>query len=155
MSIDQDRANSGAPVAAPTVAVPGAGVAAESSPSPEASPGPSSPASAAAGSGWVEYGPRRRGGNIDRNSVPNSTAALPQYLAAIPAETTRRQMQLVRTIKVEYPHSGKACGNCNSGFFFWTFRKKLKAKKTQAEKKLKRIFEKLKQIIQKLNNLPT
>ena len=32
--------------------------------------------------------------------------------------------------------------------FFWTFRKKLKAKKTQAEKKLK-------QIIQKLNNLPT
>ena len=113
MSIDQDRANSGAPVAAPTVAVPGAAVAAESSPSPEASPGPSSPASAAAGSGWVEYGPRRRGGNIDRNSVPNSTAALPQYLAAIPAETTRRQMQLVRTIKVEYPHSGKACVNCN------------------------------------------
>ena len=39
--------------------------------------------------------------------------------------------------------------------FFWTFRKKLKAKKTQAEKKLKQIFEKLKQIIQKLNNLPT
>ena len=32
--------------------------------------------------------------------------------------------------------------------FFWTFRKKLKAKKTQAEKKLK-------QIIPKLNNLPT
>ena len=39
--------------------------------------------------------------------------------------------------------------------FFWTFQKKLKAKKTQAEKKLKQIFEKLKQIIQKLNNLPT
>ena len=39
--------------------------------------------------------------------------------------------------------------------FFWTFRKKLKAKITQAEKKLKQIFEKLKQIIQKLNNLPT
>ena len=39
--------------------------------------------------------------------------------------------------------------------FFWTFRKKLKAKKTQAEKKLKQIFKKLKQIIQKLNNLPT
>ena len=39
--------------------------------------------------------------------------------------------------------------------FFWTFRKKLKAKKTQAEKKLNRIFEKLKLIIQKLNNLPT
>jgi len=40
--------------------------------------------------------------------------------------------------------------------FFWTFqKKKLKAKKTQAEKKLKQIFEKLKQIIQKLNNLPT
>ena len=39
--------------------------------------------------------------------------------------------------------------------FFWTFRKKLKAKKTQAENKLKQIFEKLKQIIQKLNNLPT
>ena len=32
--------------------------------------------------------------------------------------------------------------------FFWTFRKKLKAKKTQAEKKLKQIFE-------KLNSLPT
>ena len=42
-----------------------------------------------------------------------------------------------------------------SAGFFWTFRKKLKAKKTQAEKKLKQIFEKLKQIIQKLNNLPT
>ena len=28
--------------------------------------------------------------------------------------------------------------------FFWTFRKKLKAKITQAEKKLKQIFEKLK-----------
>jgi len=27
--------------------------------------------------------------------------------------------------------------------FFWTFRKKLKGKKTQAEKKLKQIFEKL------------
>ena len=39
--------------------------------------------------------------------------------------------------------------------FFWTFRKKLKAKKTQAKKKLKQIFKKLKQIIQKLNNLPT
>ena len=39
--------------------------------------------------------------------------------------------------------------------FFWTFRKKLKAKKTQAEKKLKQIFENLKQIIQKLYNLPT
>ena len=39
--------------------------------------------------------------------------------------------------------------------FFWTFRKKLKAKITQAEKKLKQIFEKLKQIIQKLNNLPS
>ena len=39
--------------------------------------------------------------------------------------------------------------------FFWTFRKKLKAKKTQAEKKLKQIFKKLKQIIPKLNNLPT
>ena len=30
-----------------------------------------------------------------------------------------------------------------------------KTKKTQAEKKLKQIFEKLKQIIQKLNNSPT
>ena len=39
--------------------------------------------------------------------------------------------------------------------FFGTFRKKLKAKKTQAEIKLKQIFKKLKQIIQKLNNLPT
>ena len=39
--------------------------------------------------------------------------------------------------------------------FFGHFEKKLKAKKTQAEKKLKQIFEKLKQIIQKLNNLPT
>jgi len=38
---------------------------------------------------------------------------------------------------------------------FWTIRKKLKAKKTQAEKKLKQILEKLKQIIQKLNNSPT
>ena len=34
--------------------------------------------------------------------------------------------------------------------FFWTFQKKLKAKK-----KLKQIFEKLNQIIQKLSNLPT
>ena len=39
--------------------------------------------------------------------------------------------------------------------FFWTFRKKLKARKTQAEKKLKKVSEKLKQIIPKLNNLPT
>jgi len=33
---------------------------------------------------------------------------------------------------------------------FWTFRKKLKAKKTQAN-----FQKKLKQIIQKLNNLPS
>ena len=39
--------------------------------------------------------------------------------------------------------------------FFLDISKKLKPKKTQAEKNLKQIFEKLKQIIQKLNNLPT
>ena len=41
------------------------------------------------------------------------------------------------------------------GFFFGHFEKKSRQKKTQGEKKLKQIFEKLKLIIQKLNNLPT
>ena len=36
---------------------------------------------------------------------------------------------------------------------FWTFRKKLKAKKTQAEKNSSKFSKKLKQIIWKLNTL--
>ena len=39
--------------------------------------------------------------------------------------------------------------------FFWTFRRKLKAKKTQAEKNSSKFSKKLKQIIQKLNISPT
>ena len=39
--------------------------------------------------------------------------------------------------------------------FFWTFRKKLKAKKTQAEKNSSEFSKKLKQIIRKLNISPT
>ena len=39
--------------------------------------------------------------------------------------------------------------------FFWTFRKKLKAKKTQAEKNSSKLYKKLKQIIRKLNISPT
>ena len=59
-----------------------------------------------------------------------------------------------RAVVASYFQSEVTISEIYSGFF-WTFRKKLKAKKTQAEKKLKQIFEKLKQIIQKLNNSPT
>ena len=43
----------------------------------------------------------------------------------------------------------------NFSRLFLDISKKTQGQKTQAEKKLKQIFEKLKQIIQKLNNLPT
>ena len=39
--------------------------------------------------------------------------------------------------------------------FFWTFRKKTQGQKNSSPKKLQQIFEKLKQIIQNLNNLST
>ena len=44
---------------------------------------------------------------------------------------------------------------CDMTGFFWTFRKKLKAKKTQAEKNSSKFSKKLKQISRKLNISPT
>ena len=44
---------------------------------------------------------------------------------------------------------------CDMTGFFWTFRKKLKAKKTQAEKNSNKFSKKLKQISRKLNISPT
>ena len=71
-----------------------------------------------------------------------------------------RQQQLTQTLIVRFLKTHLFilildCETSTKPGFFRHFEKKLKAKKTQAEKKLKQIFEKLKQIIQKLNNLPT
>ena len=95
-------------------------------------------------------------GDILESAALNLPIGLPLQISGLVANISGLVTRLASNLfpdkifEAEEPHK-------TSKFeaFFGTFRKKLKAKKTQGKKKLKQIFEKLKQIIQKLNNLPT